>query len=174
MHEMWWSGWLGWHKGAGFHSNASLQTFFETGKTFPTITSSSFSTAPSTMSLKAHGVLTVPFPFSLYFSLSGFHFCVHTLVRGYRCREGRNLSVSRLGSRQLLGDEGGWVGKLRCKVLWSTWMLQEGVLQVQYMILCFPDSASSPSAPQQDPLAFQETMSEEIQLPVVISRAHCS
>lgn len=56
-------------------------------------------------------VLTVPFPFSLYFSLSGFHFCVHTLVRGYRCLEGRNLSAFRLGSRQLLGDEGGWIGK---------------------------------------------------------------
>lgn len=125
MYEMWQSGWLGWHKGAGFHSSASHQTTFfsEKGKTFPTITSSSFSTAPFTILLKAHRVLTVSFPFSLYFLFSGFHFCVHRLVRGYRCLEGRNLSVFRLGSRKLLGDEGGWIGKLSYKILWSTWML---------------------------------------------------
>lgn len=62
--------------------------------------------------------------------------------------KGRNLSVFRLGSRQLLGDEGGWMGKLGCKILWSTWMVQEVVLEAQCMILCSPGSAPS-SAPQQ-------------------------
>lgn len=149
MYEMWWSSWLGWHKGAGFHSSASHQTAFfsEKGKTFPTIVSSSSSRVPFTLLLKAHRVLTVPFPFSLYFSLSGFHFCVHTLVRGYRCLQGRNLSAFRLGSRQFSGDEGGWTQKLGCKILWSTWMLQEAVLEAQDMILCSPGSASPPSAP---------------------------
>lgn len=152
MYEMWQSSWLGWQREqAGFHSSASHQTTFfsEKGKTFPTIISSSFSTAPFATLLEAHRVLTIPLPFSLYFSLSGFHFCVHRLVRGYRCLEERNMSVFRLGSRQLLGDEGVWIGKLRYKILWSTWMLQEVVLEAQYMILCSPGSTSLPSAPQQ-------------------------
>lgn len=151
MYEIWWGSWLGWHKGAGFHSSASHQTAFYSGKgkTFPTMISSSFSTAPFTMLLKAHRVFMVPFPFFLYFSLPGFHFCVHTLVRGYRCLEGRSLSLFRLGYSQLLGDEGGWIGKLRCKILWSTWTLQKAVLEAQHMILCSPGSASPPSAPQQ-------------------------
>lgn len=88
-------------------------------------------------------------------------------MRGYRCLEGRNLSVLRLGSRQLLGDEGGWIGKLRWKMLWSTWMLQEVVLEAQYMILCSPGSASPPQLPSKvpaEPLALQENMNEEIQL----------
>lgn len=87
---------------------------------------------------------------------------------------GKESVCLQAGIQATLGDEGGWIGKLRCKVLWSTRMLQEGVLEAQYMILGSPGSASSPSAPQHDPLAFQDTMSEEIQLPVVINRAHCS
>lgn len=65
---------------------------------------------------KAHRAVMVVFSFPLNFSDSGFHFHDRTHVQGYRCPEGRNLSILRLGSRQLLGDKKeGWIRKLRCQ-----------------------------------------------------------
>lgn len=77
MYEMWQSSWLGWHKGAGFHSSASHQTTFfsEKGKTFPTIISSSFSTAPfAVLTLTEYSQSHFHFLFISHFQASIFVF----------------------------------------------------------------------------------------------------
>lgn len=58
-------------------------------------------------------------------------------------------------------------------------MLQEAVLEAQYMILCSPGSASPPQLPSKvpaEPLVLQENMNEEIQLSLAeltaLSRVH--